>query len=186
MGSKFDLIADNALKTVSDAGECSFCGARDVPIYNIEGFDIEPGQYIFEKFPEEEGVYEMEYACEDCIKSGRIKLFSENDFEDVVKKYCREPEASVLKLRKTPSIPFCIQGDDWAVCCGELCEFTGIPQSYKESIALVDTHQFWSRGPQNWKTFWSFEFTLEPESLREVSTFRCSHCGKEWFIWQSS
>lgn len=186
MGKIFDLIEDEALKSSDESYECAFCGAKEVPIYEITGFQIEPRKYLFQSVPDDMQGTEKDEACENCIKSGKIKLFSEWEVENVLKEYCDSPEDELMRLRMTPSIPLFLQGYDWVACCGKLSEFMGTPKSYAESIDLVDTHQFWDKGPKNWKTFWSSEFTLEPESLDEVSKFRCNQCSKKWFIWQNT
>ncbi|MFG1491786.1 hypothetical protein ABMA58_21220, partial [Oceanospirillum sp. HFRX-1_2] len=85
MGKIFDLIADEALKISDYSDECSFCGNKGVPIYDITGFQIEPGKYLFEDVPDDMQDTEKDDACENCIKSGTIKLFSEWEVENVLK-----------------------------------------------------------------------------------------------------
>ena len=59
MGKIFDLIADEALESSDYSDECSFCGTKGVPIYEITGFQIEPGQYLFEDVPDD-------WVCPEC------------------------------------------------------------------------------------------------------------------------
>lgn len=186
MGTQFELISDDSLIESTYTDECSFCGRNDVPIFDVTGFKIEPGKYIFEDIPKEMADTEMDCACKDCLTNGRVKLFSEWEVESVLQEYCADPKRELMRLRATPSIPLFLQGYDWAVCCGELCEFKGVPSTYDESIEIPDHYQFWDKGPRDWKTFWSFEFTLEPESLDEISKFACKKCQKRWFIWQNT
>ncbi|SJL84529.1 hypothetical protein [Vibrio palustris] len=186
MGKIFELISDDALEESDYSDECSFCGEKGVPIYKITGLLIEPGQYQFQDIPEDMENSERDEACESCLKAGKIKLFSEWEIEPILKKHCNNPAEQLEKIRSTPTIPLFLQGLDWVVCCGELCEFKGSPKTYDESIVLVDSYQFWHKGPEDWKTFWSSGFTLEPESLDEVSKFECHQCNKNWFIWQNT
>ncbi|KLU98489.1 hypothetical protein C9I90_09900 [Photobacterium aphoticum] len=150
MGKVFELIADGALKESTYSDECAFCGAKDRPIYNVTGFAIESEQFMFQDIPEELEEFELDGACTKCFKDGKIKLFSEEDLEPILEMYCDDPYEQLKKIRGTPTIPLFMQGMDWVSCCGVLCEFMGSPDSYRESIALVETHKFWDKGPKDW------------------------------------
>jgi uncharacterized protein CbrC (UPF0167 family) len=82
--------------------------------------------------------------------------------------------------RRTPTFPMFLQNEDWPWCCGDFCEYLGVPESYDESIRIGREVECWDGDFQELYG----DVTLEPEWLNEVCIFRCLTCGKQVFTWQ--
>lgn len=179
MGSVFRHVADTALYPCG-GDACQQCGRADRPIYDYTGRIVDP---LLAADPalaaDEPHVYEV---CADCIRGGNLRK-SEVRVREVmpmVRAFAAHPERAVAEYHRLPDIPLFLQRDDWPMCCGEWCEFAGVPASYDESRQVPAGYGYWERGP----TAWRFGHELLPESLREVSLFRCLTCGRPWFTWQ--
>jgi hypothetical protein len=178
MGTRFELIADSALEYLDDYyKKCQVCGAQAVPLFECQGSVISD---VGTSDPPKD-VYAV---CEACVKQGRVARTCEFQTDAVIEKFATDPKAAKELLRRTPPIPVMLQHQDWPICCGQLTEFMGVPDSYEESISIPDDYQFWEAGFRDWKEDWGDDFTLEPESLDEVSKFRCRSCGRKIFTWQ--
>lgn len=185
MGKTFELIADDAIKIwYPDETTCAFCGNENTDVYEVCGCKVGLGQYVFEKLPKEVAAEEKEGACEKCIKEGEIKWSSEWEIEDIIKKHCSDPEAEILKLRRNPALPKCIQWLDWAICCGELCEFTGSPKTEEELVSYITHAEYWDGYLEEGEDLSPRDLVNfgPPEFLDEVSKFKCKKCNKEYWI----
>lgn len=124
-------------------------------------------------------------ACERCIKLGRAKWILEEDMYPLIEAFAFQPENQKRLLRRTPQIPNFAQRNDWAICCGQLCEYTGHPESYEEAKMLSTSVQFWDLGPSKWSDVYK-DYELTPAYLGEVNTFKCRVCSKHGFTWQGT
>lgn len=175
MGSNFPLIADDALR-FEDAEyfkQCQVCSAEGVPQYYAD-------RCIIDDSGEADEDNEVYAVCEPCIKAGRVEHSGEYITDEVLKKHAANPVAAKALLRATPRIPLFLQGDDWAICCGELAEFVGNPTSLDELIELERTAQPWEQSPTSYQR--DFANTGPPESFREISIFRCVKCQKRLYV----
>jgi uncharacterized protein CbrC (UPF0167 family) len=175
MGSIFPLIADDALR-VEDAEyyiQCHVCSTEGVPLYHADGCVIDDSG----EADEDNEVYAV---CERCIKAGRVEHASEYVTDEVLEKHAENPDTAKALLRATPRIPLFLQDDDWAICCGQLAEFVGIPTSLDDLIELEETAQPWNHGPTSYQR--DFANTGPPESFREISVFCCVKCQKRLYV----
>jgi hypothetical protein len=179
MGTTFRYIADAALRGM-DEGECHHCGRTVSPLFYYSGVIVDPNLSSDPDLAREEP--RVDEACGPCILSGNLR--KDAYIVGIATRQLRQFGADVPSmlegLHRTPEVPLFLQGFDWPVCCGEWCEFTGTPQSYEESVQVPPTRTLWRYGPATW----DYGFDLEPESLREVSLFRCLRCPNLYFVWQ--
>ena len=179
MGATFELIADSALQAEDphDYPECHVCGTAGVPVYPCqgsligEGGPLDPSQDVY-------------VACEACLKQGRVAHLGERRTDALIGRYAADPAAAKALLRRTPRIPFQMQGTDWPLCCGELAEFVGSPSSEEALIEAQAQGAFWNLGPAS--TDYDAREDGPPESLREVSLFRCRACETLFWVFQPS
>ncbi|HYE19421.1 MAG TPA: hypothetical protein VEA69_13305 [Tepidisphaeraceae bacterium] len=181
MGTVFSQIADHALYPCG-GDTCNHCGRSGVPIYVYTGeivhSELAADPEDAEADPE---VYEV---CARCILGGNL-VKSSVSVKEVARSLApngRVRDHLIAEYHRMPDIPLFVQWDDWPHCCGEWCEFQGVPASYDESKRVPADDAYWDRGPKPW----SYGAALMPESLQEVSRFRCQTCGKRYFTWQST
>ena len=185
MGSLFRYIADDVANRAEGA-ECPCCH-RHGALFPIEAAIDDDEWSVAADCPEE--------ICSDCIRRLPLRKFSPRTGEKVVQElinayYAKgtlSGEQRINRLvsicdeyRRTPMYPLFLQNEDWPWCCGDFCEYLGVPESYEESIRIGHEMQMW-RGDYKQKYG---DMTLEPESLNEVCIFRCLKCGKQVFTWQ--
>lgn len=179
MGTIFRQVADCAIPACSGV-PCQHCGRNDVPVLDYSGSIVEPKLAAdIQLAIEEPEVYE---ACAGCIKGGNLRKSEvrKRTVMSTTRKFAARPEQALEEYDRLPDLPLFLQHDDWPMCCGEWCEFTGIPGSDEESKLVPSQHSYWEGGPALWRS----EIGLLPESLREVSLFRCVSCSRTWFTWQ--
>ncbi|MCC9656698.1 CbrC family protein [Rhodopirellula halodulae] len=179
MGITFRYIADIALEP-SELGECQCCERAAAVSYNYRGEIVDPSAAANSKLAEEEP--EIYAACAGCINAGLVRKseYEIADIQKLINRFASDKQDAVKQYHRIPHIPLMMQGEDWPLCCGDWCEFIGVPTDYNESVRVVSQHQFWDRRPV--EPHWDFE--LKPESLREICIFRCLSCRKTYFIWQ--
>jgi len=179
MGITFQYIAENALKA-SELGDCQCCERAGVASYNYRGGIVDPSAAANPQLAEEEP--EIFAACADCINGGLVHKdeYESGEIQGIINVVARDKEKAIQQYHRIPHIPLMMQREDWPMCCGDWCEYIGIPADYDESVQVPSLHQFWHRRPV--EPHWDFE--LKPESLREVCIFKCLACDKTYFIWQ--
>lgn len=177
MGSTFKYISDAALREEDRSyfTECQACGKKGVPVFKANGFLLKADGTYDDDDPDAE-VY---VACSDCILNGRIARFGEWEMDDFLNDNYENWQELRHALRRTPQIPLMMQRDDWVICCGDLCEFIGVPQDVKDLIRFTSTATFWDRGSSDFAR--NFQNDGPPESLREISEFQCLHCRRMYW-----
>jgi len=179
MGSTFKYIEDGAMFPCGGT-RCHHCERDDIPIYNFRGKIVNPERAKNPQLATDEP--EVSELCADCILSGNIRKGDDeiSRIHAIAKVRSPDLEIAIENYHAIPHIPLMMQDADWPMCCDDWCEFTGIPQDYDASALVPSNHQYWDHGPAKW----GFDFELRPESLREVSAFRCLECDQMYFIWQ--
>lgn len=180
MGTIFPLIADDALQAASDEyyTECQVCSTPGVPVYPCQGnlacldgtADASQDVYV---------------ACQQCLQAGRVVHIDEYRTDPIVEQFAKNPEVEKTLLRRTPRIPFQINGTDWPLCCGKLAEFVASPSSLEELVEMQARGVPWDLGPVA-PPWYDARQDGPPESLREVSLFRCVVCGCLYWTFQYS
>lgn len=185
MGSLFRYIADD-IAGQATPDECPACH-RHLPLFPIEAA-IDNDEWTVEADC-------PEALCAECIRRMRLRQFAPRDGEATVQQIINASfpkgtlsgERRINKLvsicdefRRTPTLPLFLQDEDWPWCCGDFCEYLGVPASYEESIRIGREMQLWGG---DYRQRYG-EMTLEPESLSEVCLFRCLTCDKRVFTWQ--
>ncbi len=169
MGSVFRQVADVAMYPCGGE-QCHHCERTGVPVYRYWGEILDPAlahdPVLAAEEPEVHNVRKSNY---------RVGLVT-----PTVARFAADRERAMVEYHQLPDIPLFLQREDWPMCCGEWCEFVGVPGSYEESSGVPASHSYWERGPAAWR----FTDQLLPESLREVSLFRCVRCNQPWFTWQ--
>ncbi len=189
MGKLFRYIIDQ-VAAQAETGICHYCDqARTV--YPIRAVADDADYW-------DKGTEQIDELCAHCIRVIPLISLATRESErwltahinshypkGTLSKELRQTKLIGLadRLRRTPEMPLFLQGDDWPFCCGEWCEFLGVPDNGQAAIALVDTDTYWSGGPGTYASEFG-DMTLEPEDLEEVSLFRCLHCHQPFFTWQ--
>ena len=177
MGTILKYIADHALYPCGGT-VCHHCECSDKPIFSYFGEIINPNTAKDSQLALEEP--DISELCVDCINGGYVRRSDVYEFETTIQLYSNNKDYSLRELNYLPYIPLFLQGTDWPMCCGEWSEYLGYPESNDKSIQLPNKYQYWQRGPKEWTA----DYKLVPESLREISIFRCSKCGSKYFTWQ--
>lgn len=180
MGVCFPLIADDALRS-EDADyytECQVCSTPRVSVYSCHGYLARP-----DGTPDKS--QDRYVACEACLKLGRICHIDEYRTDPLIERFASDAGTEKALLRKTPRIPFQMQGTDWPLCCGKLTEFVGSPSSFEELVKMQAGGTPWDLGPVSTPYYDAIQDGT-PESLKEVSNFRCSMCGGLYWTFQPS
>ena len=180
MGQVFRHVADVALQP-SELGTCQLCGRVDVPSYDYQGEIIHPDAAADPQLARDEP--EVCCLCADCLHSGHVRRDDDAAAQLTVAQAATasaDPDATRQALwhgfHQLPDAPLFLQGFDWPICCGDWCEFTGSPHSLAELLAAQRSHGYWQIGLG--QAARDFAQGGPPESLREVSLFRCLGCGQ--------
>ena len=138
---------------------------------------------------------ECEALCAGCIRRLPLRRFAWRDSERRISQIVNEhhPKGTLNgaqrqsklvsicdEYRRSPEFPLFLQNEDWPYCCGNFCEYLGVPESYEQSIQIGREMQCWEGD----FTELYGDMTLEPESLNEVCLFRCLTCDARMFTWQ--
>lgn len=179
MGKTFRYVADAAVRGM-DEGECHHCGRVVSPLFYYSGVIVDPALAAHPELAREEP--HIDEACGMCILSGNLRQdgYTVGIATRLLQKFGADIPRMLEALHRMPEVPLFLQGFDWPVCCGEWCEFTGCPQTHEEIAQVPPTRVLWRHGPAEW----DYGFELQPETLDEVSFFRCFHCAKQYFVWQ--
>lgn len=185
MGSVFKLIADKALEATI-LGNCQHCEDSTRPAYDYEGIIVDPARAANPSLACEEP--EISCACAKCIHAGDVRKdeFEISQLEVMIKRFASDPETAVEQYHRTPHIPLTIQQEDWPICCGNWCEYTGVPATEKESVLVPSRYRYWEFGPAESEFNSDNSLQLIPECLDEVCLFRCDQCKGLYFVWQFS
>ena len=177
MGTTFKYISDDALREEDRSyfTECQACGEKGVAVYKAQGFLLKADGTFDDEHPESE-VY---VACADCILGEKIARFGEWETDDFLRDNFENWVQLRRALRCTPQIPLMMQRDDWVICCGELCEFVGVPRDMEDLIGLTADATYWNRGSSAFAR--DFHDSGPPESFREISKFQCLHCNRMYW-----
>lgn len=171
MGTVFQHVADHALVSI-EAAACQCCAHEDTPVYGYFGTIIRPELAADPALAvSEPTVYEV---CADCIHAGLVDKADLTTALRTIATHAADPAAARHALMYLPDIPLFLQGFDWPMCCGNWCEFTGVPASDDALPGLQASHRAWPADshPRD------FARDGGPESLCEISMFRCQTCGQ--------
>lgn len=160
---------------VGDVVSCPICKKQGL-LYPCNGFLTSPGGMCDDENPESE----ISEACADCIDAEKVARIEEYEFVDYLKGRYKDGVHFRDGLRRTPQLPLLMQREDWAFCCNDLCEFVGSPATYEELLVIVGSCHYWDRIRENRPR--DFRRDGPPESLNEISAFRCLHCPKRFWI----
>lgn len=187
MRQVFRHVADAALQP-SDLGACQLCGRADVPSYDYQGEIIHPDAAADPQLARDEP--EVCCLCADCLHSGHVRG------DDDAAAQLTIAQAALRRIQTRPAKPcgtafiscpkrrcFC-RAVDWPICCGDWCEFTSSPRHLAELLAAQRSHRYWQTGLGQLAR--DFAQDGLPESLREVSLFRCLGCGQGMYTDQFS
>ncbi len=188
MGTIFKYIADNIVNRVEPT-VCPCC-KKQAPVFVI---DATPEQEEWSALGDR-----VDELCAGCIRAIPLRKLApreqERTLQQLINHYYPKGTLSGAKrfskllgicdeFRRTPRMPLFLQSEDWPFCCGDFAEFRGNPASYEESVNIGRQLQLWDRCIADYKELYG-DMTLEPESLQEVSLFKCPACSKTVFTWQ--
>ena len=177
MGTTFRYIHDDAMFPC-DGTCCHFCESETFPVYSYFGTILHPEYAANPELARDEP--EISELCAECILGGHVERDINPEIEDTINRFAKDRNEALKSYHKIPNIPFFLQYADWPMCCGDWCEFAGVPISNEESINIPNFWNYWERGPKAWKA----DYELIPESLHEISLFKCLECEKKYFTWQ--
>lgn len=180
MGNTFRYIHDSALYTVEDeiGDPCNFCNTTTDPVYSYWGYILQPDLAADPELARTDpDVFQL---CSKCTLTSHVQKHVEPSLLKTINQFANNKQLTLEQFHRTPDIPRCVQGMDWPICCGEWCEFIGVPSSYDESRVIPDNYEYWNFEPKPWYE----DCVLEPEELSEISLFQCFQCKKKHFIFQ--
>jgi len=167
MGSIFSLITDEALDICEYKDyHCDLCSSKPAFSHCVET-----------KYEGEDR--EVDFLCASCIKLEDSKQIT--DEWEFSLSLCQNSNSSKLELEHTPKLPCFIQEIDWPVCCGELCEFEGVPSS-SDTEQIPKLRRFWFHGVKNYNK--EYGCSLKSEFLKDIGFFRCNICSSKYFTFQ--
>lgn len=187
MGQLFELISDHALEKLDEYyTECHVCERSDVDLYPYQG------QVILENGEIDDEIYA---ACHDCLQSKPVAHTCSFLYEETIEKYLDSlnlPHHHKIELKtiltekynRNPDIPVFMQRPDLPLCCENITEFTGYPKNNEELYEASENLIYWEEGIKEKSEYYDFKKYGSPESLREIATFQCLHCGKKYFTFQ--
>lgn len=169
MGDLFKLISDGSLHIIEDEATCQFCNNTDSQAYKFESYLNDDDNEFYS------------YLCKECIFKNNFIPSTAFDWEKTLAK-CDDVIKSKILLNKTPDIPCFIQNFDWPICCGQLCEFSGIPKNENEIKTYPTSKLYWEYGFKNYNN--SYEYPPISEFLQDVGLFKCNLCYNDIFTFQ--
>lgn len=187
MGQLFELIADNALETLDEYyTDCNVCGKSEIDLYEYNGkYRLDNGEIDDDIFA----------VCAECILTKNLSHVCDFEYIKTIKEYLSNTDLTIQeqselenklieKYQRTPDIPLFVQGDDTPLCCNDITEFTGSLKQ-KKDFDETEKYIYWERKIISEKyEFFDFIKYGNVESLSEISTFKCSHCGMKYFTFQ--
>jgi hypothetical protein len=176
VGTVFKHVADSALGSGLGTA-CHHCEREDLPIYPYFGEIVNPELAHDPQLAREEPA--VSELCAECIVGGNVRRDNHFEAESTIARFAADPDRAWKEFHQLPNLPLFLQRLDWPMCCGEWCEFTGIPGSYRDLLKIQDGCQGWNRGPGAPPR--DFREGGAPASLREVSVFHCHECGSGYY-----
>lgn len=177
MGTTFRFIHEDAMFPCGGT-VCHFCESDESPIYNYNGVILNPDQAANPDLAK--GAPEISELCAKCILGENVEKDIAPRIQKTINRFANDKQASLQEFHRTPDIPLFFHYQDWPMCCGQWCEFVGVPTSYEESKGVPQSWNYWEHEPRAWEA----DYELMPESLREISLFRCISCERPHFTWQ--
>ncbi|HAT91432.1 CbrC family protein [Chryseobacterium arthrosphaerae] len=189
MGKLFELISDNAIKKLDEYyTDCHVCEKTGIDLYPYQGkVTLENGEVDDD----------IHAVCHDCLHTKPLTHTCSFLYEETVEKYLsslnitKERQMEVKKkimekYNRTPDIPLFLQRPDIPLCCEDSTEFTGYPQNSEALYTITENFIYWEEGIKEKSEYYDFKTYGSPESLAEIATFTCQHCGKKYFTFQFS
>lgn len=187
MGLLFELIADKALEQ-PDAyyDECHVCHRTDIALYPYQG------KCRFENGETDDDIY---VACRDCILTENLSHSCDFEYIRTIEHYIvrsglpveeQELQKKVLieKYQRTPAVPVFMQYEDRPLCCNDITEFTGHPADQEELYTMTANARYWEKEVKGIKEQYDFRKQGNPESFRDVASFKCRHCDQQYITFQ--
>jgi uncharacterized protein CbrC (UPF0167 family) len=187
MGQLFELIADYALKKLDDYyNECHVCNRTNLDLYQYQGkWKREDGQI-------DDDIYAV---CADCIHTKDLSHGCDSEYIKTIEKYLitssltideQELKKNELieKYQKTPDVPTFLQYEDRPLCCSDITEFIGHPTDKEELYKMTENVIYWEKQIKEKSKSYDFRKFGNPESFNDVASFKCKHCGKQYFTFQ--
>lgn len=198
MGKTFELISDKALEKALEEKrelnnalgkkgleECNICGEEAV-LYSYQGEEHdEEGEYIDDCY----------MVCAECILKGSINHSCDFEYIKTIETYLDTltlsieekksiQEILINKYQRTPDIPLFMQREDRPLCCNDIAEFIGHPESDEELFEISEQNIYWEQGIKPKLEYCNFREYGIPESYRDIAAFKCSHCEQKYFTFQ--
>lgn len=187
MGQLFELISDEAIeKSDEDYTECHVCQKTGIDLYPYQGkATLDDGTI-------DDDIYAV---CSDCLKTKPLVHTGGFFYTETIEKYlASQPlnetqklnlkEILIGKYNQTPDIPLFLQRPDQPICCNDITEFTGYPADDEELYEISEKNMYWEEGLKEKSEYYDFRKYGSPESLREIASFKCRHCGEKYFTFQ--
>lgn len=187
MGKTFELITDNALKTLdSYYDECHVCNEIEIDLYKYQGIlELENGE-IYD---------DIEAVCLNCILTKKLKHSCDFEYIKTIENYFTTSNLTVdeqqiikglliEKYQRTPNIPTFMQYEDRPLCCNDITEFVGHPTDKEELYKMTEYTIYWEKQIKEKSELYDFRKYGNPESLNDVASFKCTHCDKQYFTFQ--
>ncbi len=187
MGQLFELIADNALKKLDDYyDECHVCNKTNTDLYQYQGkVQLENGEI-------DDDIYAV---CADCILTKNLNHICDFEYIRTIENYFATTGLTIEeqqlrkrlligKYQKTPDIPIFMQYEDRPLCCNDITEFVGHPIDKNELYKMTENVIYWEKQIKEKSKSYDFRKFGDPESFRDVASFKCSHCDKQYFTFQ--
>lgn len=174
MDRLFEHVAEGAELTIDDPDAlCQYCERAGVPVFGYPGVILDPSRAANPELARTDpDVFEL---CADCINSSVVKRKDDFEAGQLIARFASDPQAALHAYHRLPDIALFLQRFDWPICCGMWCVFTGSPIDYAALVAVQHTHSYWQEGPAI--SGRGFASEGEPESMTEISCFRCETCG---------
>ncbi|SHF70376.1 hypothetical protein [Pedobacter caeni] len=187
MGQLFELIADHALEKLDDYyDECHVCDQTAVDLYRYQGkLHLENGEI-------DDDIYAV---CTDCLLTKKLTHSCDFDYIRTITNYLATSSLSIEeqesmrqilieKYQKTPDVPLFMQYVDRPLCCNDITMFTGHPTDKAELYRMTENVIYWEKQIKEKSGGYNFRESGNPESFREVASFQCRHCGRNYFTFQ--
>ena len=179
MGRVFRYISDDAMYPCGGSSSCHHCESTTKHLFAYFGTTVKPELAANPKLAADEP--DISEVCASCILGGNVrKHLVDSTIQKTINRFARDKALALHEFHQTPDIPLFLQHQDWPMCCGTWCEYIGVPNSDGESVIVPTTFGYWEHEPRKWES----AHDLRPESLREVSLFRCVSCDRRIFTWQ--
>ena len=187
MGQIFELIADNALKKLdSYYDECHVCNKTNVDLYEYQG------KLLLENGEIDDDIYAV---CTDCILTEKLTHTCDFEYIEIIDNYLSAKNLTqdevksirtllLKKYQKTPNIPVFMQYEDRPLCCNDITEFVGHPNNEQELYEMTENVIYWEKKIKEKSSLYDFRKVGNPESFRDVASFKCSHCDEKYFTFQ--